>query len=131
MASWIRFWIRCLTNGMGCALLPLLCLCLLCAPDSAGHTHPSAKRSLCQDWVSLSPALPDHMLTHLETQPVRCPDGTSDKDSPPPLGLTPHALSLALLRSAPLSPLPLFLPQPSDIRGMLPLALAPPHTSSL
>lgn len=67
---------------------------------------------------------------YLETKSAHPLDRTSGKDGPLlSLNASSYGFSLALLQCAAFIPLPDLLPGLSEIRGMLPLALAPPSVS--
>ena len=100
-----RYWIRHFTKSLWWALLPLISVCLL-YPNAIAQRHP------------VQPCLM-HPL-----------DRTSGKDGPLlSLNASSYGFSLALLQCAAFIPLPDLLPGLSEIRGMLPLALAPPSVS--
>ena len=84
----------------------------------------------CQDGASLIPVQPDQPSAYLETKSAHPLDRTSGKDGPLlSLNASSYGFSLALLHCAAFIPLPDLLPGLSEIRGMLPLALAPPSVS--
>ncbi|WP_308775722.1 hypothetical protein [uncultured Bilophila sp.] len=125
-----RYWIRLFTKSLWCALLPLISFCLL-YPNAVAPGHPARPcHARCQDGASLIPAQPDQPSAYLETKSARPLDRTSGKDGPPlPPRLPSYTFSLALLRDASFIILPDLLPRLSEIRGMLPLAFAPPSAS--
>ena len=103
-----RYWIRHFTKSLWWALLPLISVCLL-YPNAIAQRHPVQPCLMhCQDGASLIPAQPDQPSAYLETKSAHPLDRTSGKDGPL---------------------LPDLLPGLSEIRGMLPLALAPPSVS--
>ena len=122
-----RLWMRCLSISFWCVLLPLMSLSLLCpSPNPSAPPFLGERGFAFSPDVSLTPSPPEQVLTHLETRPLRMQDGSSDKDGPPPFCLSSRFFPLVRLKCTPLSFPPLFLPDPADIRGLLPLALAPP-----
>lgn len=125
-----RYRIRLYAKSLWCALLPLISFCLL-YPNAGAPRHPVQTCLMrCQDGTSLIPAQPDQPSAYLEAKSAHPLDRTSEKDGPLLLSRFPsYAFSLALLRNASFIPLPDLLPRLSEIRGMLPLALAPPSVS--
>ena len=116
-----RYWIRHFTKSLWWALLPLISVCLL-YPNAIAQRHPVQP--------SLIPAQPDQPSAYLETKSAHPLDRTSGKDGPLlSLNASSYGFSLALLQCAAFIPLPDLLPGLSEIRGMLPLALAPPSVS--
>ena len=108
-----RYWIRHFTKSLWWALLPLISVCLL-YPNAIAQRHPVQPCLMhCQETKSAHPL-----------------DRTSGKDGPLlSLNASSYGFSLALLQCAAFIPLPDLLPGLSEIRGMLPLALAPPSVS--
>ena len=105
-----RYWIRHFTKSLWWALLPLISVCLL-YPNAIAQRHP------------VQPCL-------METKSAHPLDRTSGKDGPLlSLNASSYGFSLALLQCAAFISLPDLLPGLSEIRGMLPLALAPPSVS--
>ena len=127
-----RYWIRHFTKSLWWALLPLISVCLL-YPNAIAQRHPVQPCLMhCQDGASLIPAQPDQPSAYLETKSAHPLDRTSGKDGPLlSLNASSYGFSLALLQCAAFIPLPDLLPGLSEIRGMLPLALAPPSVYSL
>ena len=125
-----RYWIRHFTKSLWWALLPLISVCLL-YPNAIAQRHPVQPCLMhCQDGASLIPAQPDQPSAYLETKSAHPLDRTSGKDGPLlSLNASSYGFSLALLQCAAFIPLPDLLPGLSEIRGMLPLALAPPSPS--
>ena len=114
-----RYWIRHFTKSLWWALLPLISVCLL-YPNAIAQRHPVQPCLMhCQDGASLIPAQPDQPSAYLETKSAHPLDRTSGKDGP----------LLSLNASSYGFSLPDLLPGLSEIRGMLPLALAPPSVS--
>ena len=112
-----RYWIRHFTKSLWWALLPLISVCLL-YPNAIAQRHPVQPCLMhCQDGASLIPAQPDQPSAYLEDGPLLSLNASS------------YGFSLALLQCAAFIPLPDLLPGLSEIRGMLPLALAPPSVS--
>ena len=125
-----RYWIRHFTKSLWWALLPLISFCLL-YPNAIAKRHPAQPCLMhCQDGASLIPVQPDQPSAYLETKSAHPLDRTSGKDGPLlSLNASSYGFSLALLQCAAFIPLPDLLPGLSEIRGMLPLALAPPSVS--
>ena len=125
-----RYRIRHFTKSLWWALLPLISVCLL-YPNAIAQRHPVQPcLTRCQDGASLILAQPDQPSACLESKSAHPLDRTSEKDGPLlPLKISSYGFSLALLQCAAFIPLPDLLPRLSEIRGMLPLALAPPSVS--
>ena len=126
-----RYWIRHFTKSLWWALLPLISVCLL-YPNAIAQRHPVQPCLMhCQDGASLIPGTAGSAVRLSGNQSRRTLWTGLPERTALSFRLTPHPTGSPSrsFNAPPFIPLPDLLPGLSEIRGMLPLALAPPSVS--